>query len=106
MERAQHESKTQALREAEKAFRARLAELGLTEVLEVEWAADHSTQAHTHEFRAFGLVTRGSFTLTTPAGPRRIEAGETFELAPGTDHTERVNGVSTTLLAARLYPPG
>lgn len=92
--------------EAEAAFRARLAQAGVSEVFEVEWMPTHATQPHTHEFRAFGLVTRGSFTLTTPAGAERIDAGGTFELSPGIEHTETVNGVPTTVLAARLFPSG
>jgi len=90
---------------AEAAFRTRLAELGVVDVFEVVWKPDHATQPHTHEFRAYGLVTEGSFTLTTPSGAQRIDAGGTFELAPGIEHTETVNGVATTVLAARLYPP-
>ena len=101
--RPEHDQ-TGTLKEAEQDFRARLARVGVTDAFEVEWKPDHATQPHTHEFRAFGLVKRGSFTLTTPSGAQRIDAGGTFELPPGIEHTETVNGVATTVLAARLYP--
>lgn len=97
---------TNAMRDAEADFRARLAHLGVVNLLEVEWKSDHATQPHTHEFRAYGLVMRGSFTLTTPSGAQRIDAGGTFELPAGVEHTETVNGVATTVLAARLYSSG
>jgi quercetin dioxygenase-like cupin family protein len=103
MEMTRHDQ-TNVMRAAEAAFRARMTEIGVVGLLEVEWKSDHATQPHMHEFHAYGLVTSGSFTLTTPSGAQRIDAGDTFELSPGIEHTETVNGILTTVLAARLYP--
>ncbi len=91
-----------ALEAAASAFRDRVVGLGCEAPFEVTWAADHATLPHRHDFRAFGLVLAGSFTLTTPEGPRRLEQGDSFDLAAGVEHTETVNGVPTRVLAARL----
>lgn len=88
----------------ENIFRTRLAELGCTEVRTVDWAPGHATQEHVHAFNAHGLVLSGAYTLTTPEGPKLLRAGDTFELAAGTPHTETVGTDDTRILAGRIYP--
>ncbi len=86
-------------------FRTHLAALGCTELRTVDWAPGHATQEHAHDFNAHGLILRGAFTLTTPAGPRLLAVGDTFELAAGTPHTETVGADPTQILAGRISPP-
>ncbi len=86
----------------EAAFRAKLKKIGCGNLVTVDWAPGHTSVEHTHEFTAFGLIMRGSFTLTTPQGPQLLKAGDTFELAPGIPHTETVGDEPTQVLAAKI----
>jgi quercetin dioxygenase-like cupin family protein len=85
-------------------FRTQLAALGCNELRLVEWAPGHATQEHAHDFNAHGLILKGAFTLTSPAGPRLLGVGDTFELAAGTPHTETVGAEPTQVLAGRIFP--
>ncbi|MGD9603681.1 MAG: cupin domain-containing protein [Gammaproteobacteria bacterium] len=87
----------------EATFRARLAALSTAEPCTVDWAPGHASPEHTHEFRAFGLVLAGAFTLELPDGPRFVPAGQTFELAAGVPHREVVGSEGARVLAGRIY---
>lgn len=92
----------------ESQYRARLAQLGCTVPIRVEWAPGHFRASHTHAFHACGIVTRGVFTLETADGPRLLQAGDLFELAAGIFHEERVGPDGASLLVGAigaLLPP-
>lgn len=85
-------------------FKSRLAALGCADPYTVDWQPGHASPEHAHEFDAYGLVLEGAFTLETPEGPRRVPAGDTFELKAGTPHREVVGSEGAKVIAGRLTP--
>lgn len=83
-------------------FEAELRARGCTTVAVVEWPPGRLSERHAHEFRAFGLILDGEYTLETPDGARVLRAGDRFEVAPGTPHVERVSASGVRILAGRL----
>ncbi len=90
----------------ESEFRQKVAVLGCLEPLLVEWPAGRDSGTHAHDFDAHGLVVAGGFTLSTPEGIRVLAAGDSFALAAGIPHSEKVGADDTRLLAARIPPRG
>ncbi|MEN9726591.1 MAG: hypothetical protein RL434_957 [Pseudomonadota bacterium] len=88
----------------ESEFRQKVAVLGCPEPLLVDWPAGRDSGTHAHDFDAHGLVVAGSFTLSTPEGIRVLAVGDSFALAAGIPHSEKVGPQDTRLLAARILP--
>jgi quercetin dioxygenase-like cupin family protein len=86
----------------EPTFLKDLASRGCAESYYVDWEPLRVNREHSHPFTACALVLRGDFTLTTPTGSQCFRAGDAFELAAGTLHTETVGAKGVYLVAGRL----
>jgi quercetin dioxygenase-like cupin family protein len=82
-------------------FRATMLAPGYTEVLERTWAAGTQLQTHAHPFDANALVTHGEMWLEENGVERRLVAGDTFDLARDTPHSERYGPQGATYWVAR-----
>ena len=85
----------------EQEFRDKLRAEGYNDPVLVEWQAEKLNDTHTHEFGACGLVLSGQFTLTTAAGARTCEEGDTFALEANMPHAEHVGRDGARLLVGR-----
>lgn len=82
-------------------FRTKLAQGGY-EVGEVTDLAPGATKdTHAHDFSAMILVLDGEITVTTADGDTTCRAGETFSLAAGIPHSERIGADGVRFLAGR-----
>ena len=82
-------------------FRAQALARGADEVLERVWKPGTVLEMHTHPFDADALVVQGEMWLGEAGIERRLLAGDTFQLAAGTPHTERYGGDGATYWVAR-----
>jgi len=60
---------------------------------------------HDHAWDTKGLVLRGSFTIACDGRSRTYGAGEVFELAARTAHTEHAGAEGADLLVGRRMVP-
>lgn len=86
------------------AFETELIGRGCPQFGIVDWPPGRISAEHAHEFTACGLILEGEFTLETPAGQQRLQAGDRFEKAAGTLHVERVGPTGVRILSGRLDP--
>jgi hypothetical protein len=70
---------------------------GCDEVLERHWQPGQVVPIHSHPFTADALVVKGEMWLDD----RRLVAGDTFHLEPGTPHAERYGPEGATYWVAR-----
>ncbi|MBL8382121.1 MAG: cupin domain-containing protein [Burkholderiales bacterium] len=82
-------------------FSAAVRSKGFDQVLVREWQAGHATPEHDHPFDVSALVVRGEFWLTVDGAVRHLRAGDTFEVARGTRHTERYGPEGATFWVGR-----
>lgn len=82
-------------------FEADLRAQGYDEVLEREWAPLTVLATHVHPFAAKARVVRGEMWLTVGNTTQHLQAGDGFELEPGTPHSERYGGDGTTYWVGR-----
>jgi quercetin dioxygenase-like cupin family protein len=86
----------------EQAFRKLLAKEGYGEGAVRDWAAGTFNDTHSHDFSAKVLVLDGEITVTTADGrATTCRAGDTFQLAAGTPHQERVGPDGVRFLGGR-----
>lgn len=83
------------------AFTASLLAAGYAEVVTREIAPNLAVPEHTHAWDARGLVLAGRFSVVSAAGAQACAAGQGFELAAGTPHTETSGPEGATLLVGR-----
>jgi quercetin dioxygenase-like cupin family protein len=74
---------------------------GFDEVVVREWAPGQVASTHTHPFDVSALVVRGEFVLTCDGHEKSVSAGQPFELARGTPHSERYGPEGATFWVAR-----
>ena len=67
----------------------------------IERAAGFSMGEHQHPFDACALVTAGIFFITVEGVQHSYTAGDIFELAAGTLHSESAGPAGATYLAGR-----
>jgi hypothetical protein len=82
-------------------FEADLKAQGFDEVLARDWAPLTVVATHVHSFAAKALIVRGEMWLTIGEHTQHIPAGGTFELAPGTPHSERYGTEGATYWVGR-----
>jgi hypothetical protein len=81
---------------------------GYDEVVERAWAPGTVVDTHTHPFDVNALMVAGEMTLTLAGeAPRRLRAGDTFQLAADVPHAEQYGPDGATYWVARrmLEPP-
>ena len=83
-------------------FRDQALAQGFHEALVREWQPNQEVAVHEHPFDTRALVVRGEFWLTADGQTRHFRAGDTFELARHTPHTERYGAEGATFWAARV----
>ena len=71
------------------------------EVVVREWAPGQVAGTHAHPFDVSALVVRGEFVLTCGGQEKTVSAGQPFELARGTPHSERYGPEGATFWVAR-----
>ena len=82
-------------------FRAEAARRGYGDVSEVELAPGTARESHTHDFAASLLVLEGRFEVAMDDRTVVCSPGETFSLAAGVPHAERVGPEGARFLVAR-----
>ena len=82
-------------------FEARAFAQGFNEVLVREWAPGQVVGTHTHPFDVSALVVRGELVLTCNGQEKTVSAGQPFELARGTPHSEHYGPEGATFWVAR-----
>lgn len=81
-------------------FREQLSSAGFETVVLVE-REPGSLGTHAHPFEARGLVLEGELTIVSDAGEQHCSAGQTFQLAANTPHTESYGPQGVKYLAGR-----
>jgi quercetin dioxygenase-like cupin family protein len=74
---------------------------GFDEVLVREWAPGQVAGTHSHPFDVSALVVRGELVLTCNGQEKTVSAGQAFELARGTPHSEHYGPEGATFWVAR-----
>jgi hypothetical protein len=74
---------------------------GCSEVLARSWEPNQVVGEHTHPFHARALIVQGEMWLTVDHKTQHLLAGDHFELAPGTPHSERYGPQGATYWVAR-----
>ncbi len=82
-------------------FRTKLAQEGYAAGEVRDLAPGTIMDTHVHDFSAMILVLDGEITVTTEDGDTTCRAGETFSLAAGIPHSERIGGDGVRFLAGR-----
>jgi len=83
-------------------FGALMRAAGYDEVVERIWAPGTVVDTHTHPFDVNALMVAGDLTLTLAGeAPRRLRAGDTFELAAHVPHAEQYGPEGATYWVAR-----
>ena len=82
-------------------FESESRKLGFAEVLSRDWEPLTEVPEHTHPFTARALVTQGDLWLTVGDSTQHLRAGDRFELAHGTPHSERYGVHGATYWVAR-----
>ena len=83
------------------AFEQESRAAGFDEILEREWEPDKVIPTHTHPFAVRAVVTQGDMWLTQNGVKRRLQAGDTFEVAFEEVHAEHYGAQGTSLWVAR-----
>jgi quercetin dioxygenase-like cupin family protein len=84
-----------------KDFESELRAQGFDQVLEKEYPPDAVIKTHVHSFAAKALIVRGEMWLTIGDHIQHIVTGGTFELEPGTPHSERYGPEGTAYWVGR-----
>ena len=88
-------------------FETRARAQGFDEVVERDWAPGTVLEDHRHPFQVEALVVRGEMWLKIGDGePRRLLAGDTFELDADVPHSERYGAEGATYWVARRNTVG
>ena len=87
------------------AFEAELREKGYSEVAMRDWKAGEAVPEHVHPWDARVLVLEGEVTLTCGSEARTCRAGDVFELAANTPHTELYGPAGAKFLSGRRPLP-
>jgi hypothetical protein len=82
-------------------FEADLKAQGYDEVIARDWPPLTVVGIHVHSFAAKALVVRGEMWLTIGDNTKHIPVGGTFELYPGTPHSERYGAEGATYWVGR-----
>ena len=82
-------------------FEASVLAKGYTSTQHIERAAGFSMGEHQHPFDACALVMAGTFFITLKGVQHSYAAGDIFELAAGTLHSESAGPAGATYLAGR-----
>jgi quercetin dioxygenase-like cupin family protein len=82
-------------------FEAGLQRDGYLETAERTLAPGEATPEHTHPFDARLLILAGALTYGEAGASRAYRAGESFEVARGTPHTEAAGAEGAAYLAGR-----
>jgi quercetin dioxygenase-like cupin family protein len=85
------------------AFETRLRTDGFGDIVARDMDPDRFNPEHTHDFDACGLITAGEFTLTCGGAARTYRAGEVFEMAAGTPHSERCGAAGASYVVGRRH---
>lgn len=85
----------------EREFREHLARDGFDKVGVVEWEAGKASKSHVHDFDVLGMLLEGTMTVETDAVAMVCQAGDTFEVAANTPHTETVGSDGALVLIGR-----
>jgi hypothetical protein len=86
-------------------FEADLKAQGFDQVLSRDWPPLTVVATHAHSFAAKALVVRGEMWLTIGERTEHIPTGGTFELKPGTPHSERYGAEGATYWVGRREVP-
>ena len=82
-------------------FEARLRRDGFGEVVTAEMKANEVRPEHAHDFEVRAMVLDGDITLTCGGEERTYRTGDSFHMAAGTPHAERVGGAGVRYLVGR-----
>ena len=82
-------------------FEADARSQGFDEVIERRWSPGLLLQPHVHSFAVNALVVQGEMWLTVGADTQHLQAGQTFELAPAVEHSERYGAEGAVVWVAR-----
>jgi quercetin dioxygenase-like cupin family protein len=74
---------------------------GFDETLVREWGPDQALAEHVHPFDTDAVVVRGEFWLTIGGQTRHLKAGDSFQVARDTPHSEKYGPQGATFWAAR-----
>ena len=84
-------------------FEALLKGAGYSEIATRTMEPRPANNEHAHEFSVRGLVTAGEVIIASRGVPRSYKAGEIFEVAAGTMHSEAVGPEGASITAGRMY---
>lgn len=84
-------------------FEAKLRADGFTDIVMRNMEPGKFNAEHTHEFTARVMVLDGEMELACGGAPRTYRAGEVFEMAAGTPHTEKCGSAGVRYVAGRRY---
>lgn len=83
-------------------FETRLREQGYGEVTMVERPANVALEEHTHPFEAHALILEGEIEIQCAGeAAKTYRAGEVFQLAKATPHTERYGPAGVRYVVGR-----
>jgi len=69
-----------------------------------EWAANSTSELHTHEFAVHAVIAQGEMWLTRDDDTQHLKVGDTFTMEPETPHSEKYGANGTIYWAARKFP--
>jgi quercetin dioxygenase-like cupin family protein len=83
------------------AFEAQSHAAGYPEVVAKQWAADLTLDEHSHPFDVQARVVEGELWLGCGEHSQHLSAGDVFNLAAHTPHTERYGAQGALVWIAR-----
>ncbi len=83
------------------AFEADAKARGFDAVLARDWTPNQVVDTHSHPFTAHALVVKGEMWLLVGDHTQHLRPGDTFDLEPRVDHSERYGAEGATYWVAR-----
>jgi quercetin dioxygenase-like cupin family protein len=84
-------------------FEQQLKSEGFTAIETKDYAPRPANDAHGHDFSVRGLVLEGAFTVVRDKAPVTYRAGQIFDVAAGTPHSEEIGSEGARVLVGRKY---
>ena len=84
-------------------FEAQLKDAGYRDVGTRSMEPRPANNEHVHDYAVRGLVSAGEFIIASGGVPRSYKAGEIFEVAAGTMHSEAVGLEGVSITTGRMY---
>ena len=85
------------------AFEAELSKNGFVQIETKAIEPRPANEAHAHDYIVRGLVLDGIFIVAENGKPKTYYAGDIFQVAQGTPHTEEIGAGGAKVLVGRKY---